>query len=112
MGNFYIYAKRFVNLLKEPVFEKYHDFKEMLNYFSNIECNGCRKDKSKLFLDCYLKQCSKDHKIDYCFECSEFPCIKHGFDEHLEKRWLTIQTKMEENGVQSYFDEIKNLPRY
>lgn len=112
LGNFDIYAERFVNLLNEPVFEKYPDFKEMLNHFSNVECNGCRKDKCKLFIHCNVKQCSKDHSIDFCFECLEFPCTKHGFDEHLEKRWLSIQKKMKENGVQSYFNEIKDVPRY
>jgi hypothetical protein len=44
LGNFDIYAERFVELLNKPVFKKYSDFKEMLNHFSNVECKGCRKD--------------------------------------------------------------------
>lgn len=112
LGNFDVYAGRFVNLLKEPVFEKYPDFKKMLNHFANVGCKGCRNDKCKLFAACNVKQCAKDHKVDFCFECHEFPCTKHGFDKHLEKRWLTIQRKMKENGVQSYFNEIKDIPRY
>ncbi|MDA3952044.1 MAG: DUF3795 domain-containing protein [Bacteroidales bacterium] len=112
LGNFDIYAKRFVELLDELIFKKYSDFKEILNHFSNVECNGCRKDECKLFLSCKVKHCSKDQTVEFCFECSEFPCSKHGFDEHLEKRWLSIQTKMRKIGVEGYYNEIKNLPRY
>jgi len=90
LGDFDVYAKRFVDLLHEPLFKKNPDFKEMLNHFSNVECKGCRKDECKLFTACKVKQCSKDHSVDFCFECNEFPCSKHGFDEHLEKRWLNI----------------------
>ncbi len=72
LGNFDVYAERFVELLDEPIFKKYSDFKEMLNHFSNVECNGCRKDECKLFTDCKVKQCSKEHSVDFCFQCSEF----------------------------------------
>ena len=112
LGNFDIYAERFVELLDEPIFNKYPDFKEMLNHFANEECKGCRNDECKLFLNCKVKQCSKDHSVDFCFQCEEFPCSKHGFDEHLEKRWLDIQNKMKATSVEGYFDEIKNLSRY
>ena len=112
LGNFDIYAERFVELLDKPVFSKYPEFKEMLNHFANAECKGCRNDDCKLFQDCNVKQCSKDHSVDFCFQCEEFPCKKHGFDAHLEKRWITIQNKMMESGVESYYNEIKDLSRY
>ena len=112
LGNFDVYAQRFVELLDQAVFKKYPDFKEMLNHFANVECKGCRNDDCKLFQDCNVKQCSKGHSVDFCFQCEEFPCKKHGFDEHLEKRWINIQNKMKEIGVEGYYDEIKDLPRY
>ena len=112
LGNFDTYAERFVELLDEPVFRKYPDFKEMLNHFSNVECKGCRNDECKLFTACKVKKCSKDHCVDFCFQCEEFPCSKHGFDKHLEKRWITIQNKMKIGGVENYYNEIKDLPRY
>lgn len=112
LGNFDVYAERFIELLDEPVFKKYPDFKEMLNHFASARCNGCRKDECKLFTACKVKQCSKDHFVDFCFQCSEFPCSKHGFDEHLEKRWITIQNKMKGSSVEDYYNDIKNLPRY
>lgn len=112
LGNFDIYAARFEDLLDEPVFKKYPDFKVMLNFFANVQCKGCRNDECKLFTACNVKQCSKDHSIDFCFECNEFPCKKHGFDEHLEKRWISINNRMKEIGVDAYYLEIKDIPRY
>ncbi|OFX88838.1 MAG: hypothetical protein A2W99_05060 [Bacteroidetes bacterium GWF2_33_16] len=112
LGNFDIYAERFQVLLNEPVFAIYPDFKIMLDHLSKAQCKGCRNDACKLFTACNVKQCSKDRSVDFCFQCIEFPCSKHGFDEHLEKRWLSIQNKMKEVGVESYFEEIKDTPRY
>jgi hypothetical protein len=112
LGNFDIYAQRFAKLLNEPVFNKYPDFKEMLTYFANVGCKGCRNDECKLFADCNVKQCTKDHSVDFCFECNELPCKKHGFDEHLEKRWVAINNRMKEIGVEAYYSEIKDIQRY
>ena len=112
LGNFDVYAKRFIDLLDEPVFKKYPDFKVMLNHFSNVECKGCRKDECKLFMDCKVKQCSKGHSVDFCFQCAEFPCKKHGFDEHLEKRWIMIQNEMNDTCVEDYYNKTKDTPRY
>jgi len=112
LGNFDIYAQRFAELLNEPVFKKYPDFKEILVYFSTVQCKGCRNDECKLFTACNVKQCSRDHYVDFCFQCNEFPCKKHGFDEHLEKRWITINNRMKETGVEKYYEVIKDKPRY
>ncbi len=40
LGNFDMYAKRFETLLDNPIFKKYPDFKEMLDYFSSENCKG------------------------------------------------------------------------
>lgn len=38
LGEFDVYAQRFVELIDEPVFRKYTDFKELLYYFASVEC--------------------------------------------------------------------------
>lgn len=109
LGEFSIYAKRFINLLDKPVFEKYPDFKEMLDYFSLAECSGCRNEKCKLFKDCL---CSEKKGVDFCFQCSNFPCNNTRFDEHLNKRSVNINRRMEKIGVEKYYTEIKDKARY
>ena len=112
LGNFDIYAKRFNELLDAPVFNKYTDFKEMLDYFASGTCLGCRKQKCHLFKSCNVRNCHKEKSVDFCFQCNEFPCNNSGFDIHLEQRWISINQRMKEVGVENYYNEIKYEPRY
>jgi hypothetical protein len=112
LGNFDIYAERFSKLLNEPVFGKYQEFKEMLNHFTSVNCRGCREENCKLFKNCNVRKCSEEKKVDFCFECPEFPCNNTGFDEHLNKRSRDINMRMKETGVENYYNEIKDKPRY
>jgi hypothetical protein len=112
LGNFDNYAKRFTTLLNEPVFEKYQAFKELLDLFSSGTCEGCRKQECHLFKDCKVKQCYKVQKVDYCYQCNHFPCDNTGFDENLKLRWVKINTRIREIGLDNYYNEIKDKPRY
>jgi hypothetical protein len=112
LGNFDIYAKRFVDLLNEPRFEHYDAFKDLLNYFTQVGCRGCRLDGCILFKNCQVKSCAANNKIDYCFQCNDFPCDHSGFDENLKQRWISINQKMKETSVESYYELIKDKPRY
>jgi hypothetical protein len=112
LGGFNNYAKRFVSLLNDPVFEKYPEFKELLDLFSSGKCKGCRKQECHLFENCKIKQCYKEKKIDFCFQCNEFPCTDTGFDENLKLRWIKINTKIRQTGLENYYNEIKDKPRY
>lgn len=112
LGGFDNYAKRFVTLLEEPVFDKYNEFKALLNLFSQGSCQGCRKQECHLFKTCGVKQCYKDKNIDYCYQCIDFPCNNSGFDENLKQRWLKINHKIREIGLEKYYSEVKDKPRY
>jgi hypothetical protein len=112
LGNFDIYAERFVTLLDEPVFEKYPEFKQMLDYLTKVSCKGCREETCKLFKDCGVKECYRTKGVDFCFQCDEFPCDKTNFDEHLRKRWININLRIKEIGIENYYNEIKDKPRY
>lgn len=112
LGNFDIYAKRFSELLDAPIFTKYPEFKDMLNLFASASCLGCRKQECHLFKSCNVRVCHKEKSVDFCFQCKDFPCNNSGFDDHLKHRWININQKMKEIGVENYYDEIKNKPRY
>lgn len=112
LGEFDIYAKRFVDLLNEPIFEKYPEFRKMLDYFSTGGCSGCRNENCKLFKDCKVRACSEQKRVDFCFQCKDFPCGNTGFDQHLNERSVKINKQMKQTGVENYYDQIKDLPRY
>ncbi len=40
-----------------------------------MECNGCRSDKlSNHCQKCNFTSCAKKKKVEFCIECSEYPC--------------------------------------
>jgi len=112
LGNFDVYAQRFVELINEPVLRKYPEFKEVLSLFTTIECKGCRNEKCKLFKVCNVRDCHIEKKVDFCFQCPEFPCTNTGFDKHLQNRYVDINMRLRAIGVEKYYDEIKDKPRY
>jgi len=61
LGSFDSYAERFSNFI--PVFKNYPSFKELLDYFAQAECKGCRQGDGK-YPDCGVAQCYKDKNVD------------------------------------------------
>lgn len=112
LGNFGPYAKRFEAMMNEPIFSKYPDFMEMLDYFASENCRGCRHEQCKLFQECRIRPCHQEKQVDYCFQCDEFPCKKTNFDEQLYKVWVVINEKIRKSGIEQHYEKAKNRPRY
>lgn len=109
LGSFDIYAERFSSFL--PVFKNYPSFKELLSYLAEENCVGCREG-SCLYPDCGVRDCYKNKEVDFCFQCDEFPCDNSNFDTHLKQRWIQINKRMKEVGIESFYQESKDKPRY
>lgn len=109
LGSFDNYAERFSAFL--PAFKNYPAFKELLTHFTRGDCRGCRSGDCK-FPNCGVLPCTQAKGVDFCGQCDEFPCNKPGFDEDLRRRWLQMNTRIKEIGVEAYYEETKDLPRY
>lgn len=112
LGNFHLAAGRFGALLDEPVFKKYEQFLEVLDYFASKNCKGCRNEQCKLFKDCGVRSCHQKKQIDFCHECDEFPCTKTNFDPVMYKGWVSRNEMMMKKGAQQFYVETKDNPRY
>ena len=112
LGNFENYASRFETLLDEPIFKKYADFKQMLDYFAAENCSGCRNEQCKLFESCGVRPCHQEKQIDYCHQCNDFPCDRTNFDETLYKAWIQINEIIKEKGLPDYYEKTKERSRY
>lgn len=110
LGSFDKYAERFVTLV-DPVFENYPAFKKMLDQFGQGDCRGCRMGECK-YSGCGVITCYQKKGVDFCFQCDEFPCENSNFDPHLKERWIRMNNRMKEVGVEAYYDETKERPRY
>jgi hypothetical protein len=102
-------AERFAGFM--PVLANYPAFAEVLEFFAQADCRGCRSGNCKFF-DCSVMSCHKEKGVDFCFQCDEFPCDKTNFHPDLRARWLKTQTRMKEIGVEAYYEETRDLPRY
>jgi hypothetical protein len=109
LGDFNRYAERFSKFL--PVFKKYPEFQELLDYLTRGDCTGCRNGMCK-YPDCGVQVCFRKKGVDYCFKCRDFPCDHTNFDPDLHARWLRMNTRMKEIGVEVYYKETKDTPRY
>ncbi len=112
LGNFGPSAKRFETLLDNPIFGKYPDFKEVLDFLASENCKGCRNEQCKMFKDCGVRICHQEKQVDYCYQCDEFPCDRTNFDERLNKIWVLINEKIKEVGLEQYYEKTKARPRY
>ena len=45
---------------------------------SDFQCSTCRGDRSECWTEeCWIRECCiENKKLDFCFECKEFPCNK------------------------------------
>lgn len=107
--NFSSYAKRFEAM--NPVFANYPAFSEMLDFLASGSCTGCR-DAGCLFKACAVPGCAREHGVDYCFQCSEFPCQRHGMPAPLAERWRINNETMRDTGPNAYFFTAQVKPRY
>ncbi|MFP3911394.1 MAG: DUF3795 domain-containing protein [Desulfobacteraceae bacterium] len=112
LGNFGPYAKRYETLLRNPVFGKYPDFVEMLDYFASENCSGCRNEQCRLFRDCGVRPCHQEKGVDFCYQCEAFPCNKTHFDENLYQAWVKINDIIKAKGIEAYYEMTLRRPRY
>ncbi len=97
--------------------------KEFESFYNNLQgytkgnCPGCRNLTAAspgCVKGCLILSCTKDHGVDFCGDCSEFPCSKVNtfFNEKLRAAWLKGNTRIKEVGFEQYFTENKNTSHY
>lgn len=107
--NFKSYAERFAGM--NPVFEEYEGFEKLLDWLAQGSCSGCR-GAGCLFTACRVGHCVREQGVEFCFECREFPCDRHGLPAPLAERWKVNNERMKSVGVAAYYEILKEKPRY
>lgn len=94
-----------------PVYKNYSHFKEILQCFAGGPCGGCRSLNNRCFIECRAKDCLTSRKVDFCFQCADYPCESQ-FTGSLRERWLKRNDRMKEIGVEEFYKEQLKVPRY
>ena len=50
--------------------------KKKLEKYANPKCNDCREGgvTGCSIKGCFINECTKEHKVNFCGECALFPC--------------------------------------
>jgi hypothetical protein len=94
-----------------PALAEYERFVEILDFFAQATCAGCREGGSELPF-CAARTCFREQGVDYCFQCTEYPCDRNTYPENLTRRWRSANDGMREVGVELYYRQSLERPRY
>lgn len=107
------------NLKKEyrHKLDEFKVFTTKLKKYANPKCNGCRTGRAEgcSIKNCIIPECTKEHNVDFCAECSKFPCTKVNtsiYKETTIEKWLKGNKKIQEQGIENYYKENKETSHY
>jgi len=109
LGNYERVAARLAGFV--PALQHYPEFKEVLVFFTRGSCPGCRSGGGQ-FPPCSARSCFKEKGVDFCFQCDEYPCARNEYDPGLMTLWRKMNDRMKEVGVEKFYEEQKEKPRY
>lgn len=94
-----------------PALREYHSFAEILKLLAGAECAGCRVGEVDLPF-CAARTCFREQGVDFCFQCDDYPCERNAFPENLARRWREYNDRMCDVGVEQFYRESLERPRY
>lgn len=96
--------------------ESYCSFEDILRMYGSAPCSGCRSTEHNgcSIEGCFLLECTKNHGIDFCGECDEFPCKKTQdlFEEVVYKQWLEGNQQISDYGIDFFWENNSEKPHY
>ncbi len=94
-----------------PAFNHYEQFLAVLKHLSKGSCPGCRfSDKPNC--QCSINECHKKEKVNFCFECSKYPCNPITYNALVTEKWKGNNDTMKKIGVDNFYIAQKEKPRY
>jgi hypothetical protein len=94
-----------------PIFNYYEQFLAILKHFSNGSCPGCRFSDNPS-CQCSINMCHKKEKVNFCFECSKYPCNPTTYNESILKIWQQNNDAMKNIGADNFYIAQQKKPRY
>lgn len=91
----------------DRIFEDYPQFHSLLNHFAGATCGGCRTDDVRCPIDCEVKDCYKEKGVDFCFQCTEYPCNRRS-----SSVWRMHNDHMNKMGVVEFFNIVSRRSNY
>lgn len=99
---------------------EFKTFHGELEKYIKRPCPGCRNNPSTgagCIEGCIIPSCTKEHNVNFCGECSEFPCKKAKdfyakINDTITADLQNGNERIKEVGIRQYFDEKKEVSHY
>ena len=99
---------------------EFETFYKKLDRYTPSKCPGCRNNPTSnagCIAGCVVPTCVKEHGVDFCADCSEFPCQRARdffatVNEVIGIDWENGNSRIREIGVERYFNEKKDISHY
>lgn len=107
LEGYYEFNKKVLPFRYRNYSKKIKELVTQLEKFSDRPCNGCRNgaDERCCIPDCFIEKCTREHNVDFCGECDEFPC-KRALDffvgENL-KEWKSNNEKIRNSSPEDFY---------
>lgn len=92
------------------------EFTEQLEKMSDRPCAGCRAgaDQRCCIPDCFIEDCTRNHKVDFCGECDEFPCSRalDFFKGENLKEWKSNNEKIRQSSPEEFYEFAVSKSHY
>lgn len=96
--------------------DSFTSFEEILRKYSSGPCSGCRSEEHNVcsIKGCFLLNCTKEHNVDFCGECNEFPCERTEtlFEAEVYIQWLNGSQYIKDNGIEAFWNNNCEKPHY
>jgi hypothetical protein len=80
-----------------------------------LRCQGCRiSGCTTIDGKCETLECAKEHKVDFCFECQDFPCrrlqpLAEGADRFPHNLKVYNLTAIKNRGIEAWAAEVGTI---
>jgi len=91
----------------------YDEFVKVLKWLASQDnpCKGCRFGGGwSWWPDCPVRECILQKKLDFCYQCSDFPCKKLKEEPLLthKKEIIKANNQMKRIGIEKYAEQLIN----
>lgn len=97
--------------------DEFKMFSKKLKKYAYPKCAGCRNGSASgcSIKGCIISDCTREHKVDFCAMCDEFPCNKVNesiYKKNVVEKWLKGNMQIKKDGIRKYYEENKDKPHY
>ena len=101
---------------EQATLERFQTFREILQQRRDVNCEGCRSGKHNgcSIKGCFINECVLEQGVDFCGECSKFPCKKANdlFEGEIYHQWLEGNKQIKKIGVRKFYEIKKKQSHY